>query len=84
MSNIVRKIIRIGEVKVLTGLRGKEPYRKSGDPDDTFPAMLELGPHSRGWYEDEILHWRNTRPRTVLKRVLVQPTGQEADDAHAA
>ncbi len=28
-----------------------------------FPAPLELGPNSVGWYEDEIEGWLASRPR---------------------
>ncbi len=28
-----------------------------------FPAPLELGPNSIGWYEDEIDAWLEARPR---------------------
>ena len=28
-----------------------------------FPAPLELGPNSVGWYEDEIDAWLESRPR---------------------
>ena len=28
-----------------------------------FPAPLELGPNSVGWYEDEIDDWLASRPR---------------------
>ncbi len=28
-----------------------------------FPAPLELGPNSVGWYEDEIEAWLASRPR---------------------
>ena len=29
----------------------------------TFPAPLELGPNSVGWYEDEVVAWLASRPR---------------------
>ena len=29
----------------------------------TFPAPIELGPNSVGWYEDEIDDWLASRPR---------------------
>ncbi len=29
----------------------------------TFPAPIELGPNSVGWYEDEINDWLASRPR---------------------
>lgn len=29
----------------------------------TFPAPIELGPNSVGWYEDEVDEWLASRPR---------------------
>ena len=31
--------------------------------DGLFPAPIELGPNSVGWYEDEIDRWLASRPR---------------------
>ncbi len=77
----VRIVIRIKQVRIISGLRGNEPYRKGGDPEDDFPAPLELGPHSRGWYQDEIITWRDSRPRTVQKISEFQDTEQETNHA---
>ena len=31
--------------------------------DNKFPAPIQLGPNSVGWFEDEIDAWLATRPR---------------------
>lgn len=55
-----------------TILRGKQVEKKIGKSRTqiwrdiragTFPAPVELGPNSVGWFEDEISEWLNNRPR---------------------
>ena len=53
--------------KRLTTKLGKQPsarvqiWREIGA--GRFPAPIELGPNSVGWYEDEIDAWLEARPR---------------------
>ena len=35
-----------------------------------FPAPIELGPNSVGWYQDEITEHLRTRPRRTYRAVL--------------
>ena len=58
-----RKILRPTDVYALTGYGRTQTYRKSRDPDDDFPAPVQLGANAIGWFEDEISAWLNTRPR---------------------
>lgn len=51
----------------ITGLSSSELYRKSHDPGDSFPAAIRLSEHSVGWYEDELIAWRDSRPRITTK-----------------
>ena len=63
MRKIRRTILRAKAVKERTGYSRVQIWRKSRDPDDDFPAPMQLGPNSIGWYEDEIDTWLETRPR---------------------
>ena len=60
-DNAPRNIIRDKKVKERTGLGRVQRWRcvKAG----TFPAPIQLGPNSVGWYEDEIDQWLAERPR---------------------
>jgi predicted DNA-binding transcriptional regulator AlpA len=62
-----RRIVRAKRTRELTGTGKSELYRKSRDPNDDFPAALAIGDHAVGWYEDELIAWREARPRTVYK-----------------
>ena len=63
MRKIRRIILRAKAVKERTGYSRVQVWRKSRDPDDDFPAPVQLGPNSIGWYEDEIDAWLASRPR---------------------
>ncbi len=62
-----RRIVRIKRAIEITGNGKSEVYRKSGDPSDPFPAGVSIGEHAVGWYEDELIDWRESRPRVVAK-----------------
>jgi predicted DNA-binding transcriptional regulator AlpA len=62
-----RRIVRIRRAVDITGNGKSEVYRKSGDPEDSFPAGIAIGDHAVGWYEDELIDWRDARPRVVCK-----------------
>ena len=63
MRKLRRKILRAKAVKERTGYSRVQVWRKSRDPDDDFPAPVQLGPNAIGWYEDEIDAWVENRPR---------------------
>ena len=63
MRKLRRKILRAKAVKEQTGYSRVQVWRKSRDPDDDFPAPVQLGPNSIGWHEDEIETWIASRPR---------------------
>ena len=59
----LQSILRQPVVKKRTGYSRVQIYRKSKDPDDDFPAPVQLGPNAIGWFEDEIDAWLVSRPR---------------------
>ena len=56
----MRKILREPEVKARTGTSRVTRWR--GARNRTFPAPVQLGPNSVGWYEDDIDEWLANRP----------------------
>ena len=63
MRKIRRKILRHKAVTERIPYSRTQIWRKSRDPDDEFPAPVQLGPNAIGWYEDEIDNWLASRPR---------------------
>ncbi len=76
-DNAPRNIIRDKKVKERTGLGRVQRWRcvKAG----TFPAPIQLGPNSVGWYEDEIDQWLADRPRVIY--APPQPAEAEPEPA---
>ena len=58
-----RTIIRFKLVKERVPYSRIQIWRKSRDPNDDFPAPVQLGPNAIGWYDDEIDAWLASRPR---------------------
>ncbi len=58
-----RRVLRLPEVQARVPLSRVQIWRKSRDPHDDFPASIELGPNSTGWFDDEIDKYLATRPR---------------------
>lgn len=58
-----RKILRIKTVADLTGYSRVQVWRKSRNPDDDFPAAVQLGANASGFFEDEIAAWLESRRR---------------------
>lgn len=78
-----RRIQRPKVVMARTGLGRTSLWSKSRDPDDPFPAPVQLGVNSIGFYEDEISLWLETRPRIRCSDGTVK-VGLEANDDHGA
>jgi len=57
------RIIREPELKKRDGKSRTQRWRdiRAGK----FPAPVQLGPNSIGWYEDEIDAWLASRPRVI-------------------
>ncbi len=58
-----RKVLRFSALKDRVPYSRVQVWRKSNDPDDDFPAAVELGPNAVGWFEDEVEAWLASRPR---------------------
>ncbi len=58
------RIIRMAEVRHLTGLSRSSVLRKADSTDDDFPSAVRLGESSRGWHLWEILDWVRERAKT--------------------
>ncbi len=67
MSDL-RKILRKPGVREATGLSDAQVSRKANDPEDDFPAPVQIGANSTGWFEDEIIEWQESRPRVEGER----------------
>ena len=79
-----RRILRPKQVRLLTGLGRTSLWAKSRDPDDAFPAPVQIGPNSIGFFEDEISLWLETRPRIRCSDGSVKAGLREANDDHGA
>lgn len=62
-----REIVRPKVARVITGLSSSTIRRRGYDPDDDFPAPISLGEHAIGFYRDELIAWRDARPRLAEK-----------------
>ena len=56
-----RRILRKAQVREIDGLSDTSRWRKVHD--GTYPAPIQLGANSIGFYEDEIRDWVASRPR---------------------
>ncbi len=74
-----RRIIRDKEVSKRTGKSRVQRWRdvRAGK----FPAPIQLGPNSIGWYEHEVERWLETRPRRTYG---VEPTHMAKAEAPPA
>ena len=71
-SQTVPRIIRLGEVRRLTGLSAQTLWR--WEQSGIFPPRLKLGPQAIGWYEADVRAW-------VISRA--QPAGEVPTDDSA-
>ncbi len=82
----MRRIIGIAEVCRATGRSRSSVRRYLNCPAIAFPQPVRLGPRDRGWFEDEINHWIEARPRTdgcnAETHGLREPTGHSPEDVH--
>ena len=55
MEKFKSQVIRLGQVKAMTGLRRSTIYRFMSVRE--FPKQIKLGPKSSGWLLDEVDAW---------------------------
>ena len=60
-TNSQDRLLRLLEVKTLTGYSRSSIYRKM--QDGSFPRPLKMGARAVGWQESEIVTWRAACPR---------------------
>ncbi len=53
------RIVRMSQVKDITGLSKSSVYKYMADGD--FPRQRQLGPNSVGWLYSEIMEWLESR-----------------------
>ncbi len=66
----LRRILRKPGVQGATGLSDAQVLRKANDPEDDFPAPVQIGANSVGWFEDEVIAWQKSRPRVGGERKI--------------
>jgi len=67
MDTINRRIISPRTVMERTGFGRTSLWRKGRNPEDDFPAAVQVSDNKIGWYEDEIAAWLESRPRLTSK-----------------
>jgi prophage regulatory protein len=76
---LVERLIRIDEVKRLTGLSTASIYRRVAAHD--FPAPVRLGASARAWALSEVQAWITSR---MAQRVSAEPHASQGDWIDAA
>jgi predicted DNA-binding transcriptional regulator AlpA len=56
-----RRIARMPKAVEILGLSRSTILRRE-QVDINFPRRVRLGPHSTGWFEDELVGWIESRP----------------------
>jgi len=78
-----RRIIRSKEVVKRVGFGRVTLWRKASDPNDDFPAPVQLIGNLIGWFENEIDAWLESRPRVnwaaAKENVADKGPGPDAD-----
>jgi predicted DNA-binding transcriptional regulator AlpA len=74
-----RRVVRWPEVRDRTTKSRVSAWR--GVKNGTFPAPVQLGPNSIGWYEDEIDAWLAAQPRRTYGYNQVAGAGPAATTA---
>jgi prophage regulatory protein len=59
------RIIRLRELKVITGLSAATIWRK--EKENTFPARRKISKRAVGWMHDEIDRWINSNRMGIDK-----------------
>ena len=75
-SKDIDRLIRLPEVKALTGLSTSSIYRLLAA--SSFPAQIPLGARSVAWVESEVLDWM--RSRIALRPNIEANQAEVADE----
>jgi len=59
---MTEQILKLSEVKLITGLSGSSIYR--GAASGTFPKPIVLGERISDWFRLEVSHWLQKRIET--------------------
>ena len=60
-----RKLLNSKDVVKLTGLSRVTVWRLSRDPENDFPASIQITENRVGWFENEVIEWLESRPRVL-------------------
>ena len=71
---MLQKILRLPEVKKITGLSRSSIYRL-GESNE-FPKSIKIGPRAVGWLEAEVLAW-------LHQHIVLRNHSKTASEAHA-
>ena len=77
-----RRILSIKDVLARVPYSRTTVWRKSRDPDDPFPAAVDVGPNRTGIYEDEFESWIDGLSRRGVSATMIE--GGESKSAEGA
>lgn len=58
---MAEQILKLSEVKRITGLSSSSIYRMASKEQARFPSPIKLGQRSSGWLKSEVDQWLNER-----------------------
>lgn len=71
------KVLRLKDACAKAGIGRSRLYKL--EAEERFPARVELGPNSVGWFEHEIDEWLAARPRRSVRNDRGQPGSPERE-----
>ena len=80
---MVRKILSSAELTVLGFGSRTTIWRRSRDPDDPFPAAVEIGPNKAGFFADEMRAYQESLRRRGPDKSAATTTEPKPDIANA-
>ena len=84
MDSQPRRILSIKTVLDRVPYSRTTVWRKSRDPDDPFPAAVDIGPNRTGIYEDEFDSWLDGLSRRGASPTMIEGSeSKPADEAEA-
>ena len=80
---MVRKILSSAELTALGFGSRTTIWRRSRDPDDPFPAPVEVGPNKAGFFADEMQAYQESLRRRGPDKSAATTTELKPDIANA-